>query len=210
MSHRADRQKVLFVSHSVLFTQFVQFAARHARRRNKNGFFRRRTHDFFNRFFAAHPGIDRRVVFKRVVFKGIFADNERVRRTLFLHRIVGIGNLFFKFRFVIGSDRVGNLHRVKKFAGYLSLLDVLRLIVHSGFPAPADDQQHRHRVYVAVGKGQKRIGRVSDSGILHIHERYAPRRKVKAGRKTDRRPLVCRNNVLFCGRVIGNVGAKRL
>ena len=210
MSHRADRQKVLFVSQPVLFTQLVQFTARHARRRNKNGFFRRGTHNFFNRFFAAHWGVNRRVVFKRVIFKGVFADDKRVRRAVCFHRIVGIGNLFFKFRFVIGSDRVGNLHRVKKFAGYLSLLDVLRFIMHAGFPAPADDQQHWHRVYVAVGKGQKRIDRVSDSGVLHIHERHAPRRKVKAGRKPDRRPLVCRNNVLFCGRIIGNVGAKRL
>ena len=76
-----------------------------------------------------------------------------------------------------------DLHILEQLDCHLTLIDVLRLIVHSGLPSPAYHKDHRDPVDLVMQKRSHRIDNVAFAAVLHIHDRHPSGRHMIAGRQ---------------------------
>lgn len=195
MSHRPDGQEVTLMPFAALLTELEDFTAElPCRGHNHIARIHRVQHDFRRPLagegvFIAVRGLERagQRAFandnrRALPLIQLFAQEGKIRRKLLLRR-------------VLAEDAVGDAENLQLRQGDLPLLDVLRFIVHTGFAAPADDEQARQLIHLRVHQRRKRIDGIAQPGILHIAQRGTPRREEMPGGETDRVSLIRRDNV---------------
>lgn len=195
MSHRPDGQEVTLVPFAALLAKLKDFAAELPRRgHNHIARIHRVQHDFRcpltgEGVFVAVCGLE------RAGQRAFANDNRRALPLIQLFAQEGKIRRKLLFRRILAEDAVGDAENLQLRQGDLPLLDVLRFIVHTGFAAPADDEQARQLIHLRVHQRRKRIDGVAQPGILHIAQRGTPRREEMPGSETDRVALIRRDNV---------------
>ena len=82
------------------------------------------------------------------------------------------------------SDHIGtDPHILQKLQRYFSLINMLRLIVEAGLPAPADDEDDGDRVDPVIQQAGCRIDDIAFPGVLHINNGDLSGRQMVSGGK---------------------------
>ena len=207
VAHRADGEEVARVALSAALADFVDLAGDHARGRDDDGIVAHLAENGLDSLFAAQGGDVGLLVLKGVVGEEPLADDERDGARLRPRpRDLGAGQLAGG-RLVVGQDLRGDAQRFEERKRDLALLDVLGLVLHARFAAPADEQNQRHRIDVGVGERGERVDRVALPAVLHVDQRGAPRGEIVARREADGAALV-RGDDVACAAVVRDVGAE--
>ena len=116
------------------------------------------------------------------------------RKQVFLQFIKIIAESFFC---CVGiQDLPWNAEKLQLSEGNFPLLNVLRLILHPGFPPPADCQQARETVYTRIHQGCQRIHGIPQSAVLHIAQSRLSRCQIMTRAQTNRAAFIMRNNMM--------------
>ena len=175
VAHASHGQEVVAVAFAPPFTNLKEFAGDHARRRHHGGLCRQGLHHGLDGFLATERQCAVHLALQGVSLEGIFLNDQRIGFVGACHVVHGGGNLLGGLSLVLAQHAVVDAHRVEQSGGHLALLDVLRLVVHTGTASPSDEQQHGNVVHFAVGERCQRVDDVSLAGVLHIHHTNLPR-----------------------------------
>ena len=72
---------------------------------------------------------------------------------------------------MLANNKSGNLHLFEQFDCPFALKNMLRFVVHTGFPTPANNKETRNPVYLLMEQRSDRVDDISKSAVLQINDR---------------------------------------
>ena len=138
MPHGADGQEIPLVTFAFTCPILEQLPADHAGRRHDDILSLQRSRYRLNGFFSSERQLVHADVLKCIRLECVLFYDHRVDLIRLPHMVDGLGNLLSCLFLFFAEDGICNPHRIKKRHRHLALLDMLRLIVYAGAPAPSD------------------------------------------------------------------------
>ena len=71
---------------------------------------------------------------------------------------------------ILADHKVCDVHIFEELERYLTLIDMLRLVMYAGFASPADNEHGGDSIYLVVQKGCDRIDDIALAAVLHIDD----------------------------------------
>lgn len=147
--HRSDSQKVTFMTLSILCSYFKQFATCFSCSRN-NRILTCKSYNMPNNFFPDHL-ILIGIFYILSISDGAFSNNKCYTLTFCkFYSKCSHNRIYFFFCSFFAYNEILNIHIFEKFYRYFSLVYMLWFIIYTRFSTPANNKNHRHRIYFII------------------------------------------------------------